>query len=770
MKRYPFLHLIILLLLIKPTFSQQLFINELMASNQTTIQDSDGDYPDWIELYNAGEDAINLEGYSISDDIELAAKWVFPSITLLPNEFLFIFASDKNRYDTTELHTNFKIKSGGEFLLLSDNFGELVDINEPVSLGADQSYGRLPDGSTSKVLFHVSSPGVSNTNGIVCSIVSFSHDPGFYTDDIGLEMFSSFNDSIYYTLNGSEPHPDSAGTFLYDSSVLLTDRSSEPNQISMIPTTPIPSAVYHTWEPPSGSVYKANVIRAKSFRNNVQCSPEIFASYFISDDIATRYSMPLISIVTDSVNLFDFYNGIYVPGANSDTSNPHWSGNYHMHGIEWERPAHLEFFTNTGHLEFSQNFGIRIHGGNTRGAPQKSLRIYAHSEYGKSTLDYQLFPDLPFTSYKRFLLQTTFGYWISTIFRDDIIHEVAKDYTSGMATRPCIVFINGEYWGIQKIREYIDKHYIETHFDVQGDSIDLIEGCWNKTIEGSNLEYLALLDYIEQNDLAEQDNYNYVKSKIEINNYIDYMIIETYFANHDWPMGNIMWWKEHTIDAKWRWLLYDLDSGFNNPGYNMFEHATLEGGINWPNPDASTFLFRNLLKNDEFSDQFISRYFQLMEDVLHKENIIEQINHFQGLYEMEIEEHSKRWVYFSMQGWLDDLNERRDFALVRPQYVEAQMIDFFNLNQKSGLTVAGEVTIFPNPGPGLLFIKFRPVRHQSFTLRLFDASGRVVHQGFSTAGRNIYSYDFGRFKPGLYNLQLAFDNYLINKKVILSPP
>ena len=128
---------------------QSLIINEFLTNNGSTIQDEDGDFSDWIELYNTTNSTVNLLNYSLSDDINNLNKWVFPEITLLPHSYLLVFASNKNRLDTTELHTNFKISSSGEELYLSNNNGAIVDQTNSVYLSTDESYGRIPDGDTS---------------------------------------------------------------------------------------------------------------------------------------------------------------------------------------------------------------------------------------------------------------------------------------------------------------------------------------------------------------------------------------------------------------------------------------------------------------------------------------------------------------------------------------------------------------------------------------------------------------------------------------------
>ncbi len=135
---------IIFILITFNSVSQDVVINEFSSRNSSGIQDSDGDYSDWIELYNASDNTINLINYRISDNSSDLNKWFLPNVTISPNEFLILFASDKNRTDLDELHTNFKISSSGEELFLSNNFGVLVDSTAPIELNSNESYGRIP--------------------------------------------------------------------------------------------------------------------------------------------------------------------------------------------------------------------------------------------------------------------------------------------------------------------------------------------------------------------------------------------------------------------------------------------------------------------------------------------------------------------------------------------------------------------------------------------------------------------------------------------------
>ena len=111
-----------------PISAQSVIIAEFMASNDKTIDDEDGDSEDWIELYNLSGSAINLSGWYLTDDATNLTKWTIPDVTLSEGQIFLIFASNKDRNDpASELHTNFKLSSSGEYLALVRPDGVTVE-------------------------------------------------------------------------------------------------------------------------------------------------------------------------------------------------------------------------------------------------------------------------------------------------------------------------------------------------------------------------------------------------------------------------------------------------------------------------------------------------------------------------------------------------------------------------------------------------------------------------------------------------------------------
>lgn len=747
--------------------SAQIVINEFMSDNTTTIVDQDGDFGDWIELYNYSNGQINLLNFSLSDQDDDLKKWTFPEIIIPAHSFLLIFASDKNILDVDELHTNFKISSSGEPLFLSNDLGQIINQIEPVQLTENKSFGRSPDGSDNLLPFVFPTPNSSNNlnNQLV-----FEFNGGFYTDPFYQKITSLTQDTIYYTIDGSIP---TVSSNIFPDSLMMDYKYTEANIISNIPTTPDQSLIsYKAWEDPGYIVDKANVLRCATYKNGIRTSEIYTHTYVVDSVIFEKYEMPIISLVTDADNLFDHNVGIYVPGENYNINDPAWTGNYFQRGDLWERPIHIEYFEKDGSLGFAQNAGMRIHGGKTRQGAQKSFKLYARDDYSKKYFDYKLMPHRLEDRYKRFVLQTTFGSWENAIVSDVLSHEIAREMgIDYLDYRPVVVFINGEYWGIQIIRDKIDERYLAYSNNLNEDSVE-IRGFYN-------VPFLYLTVFVDENDMSETENYEYVKTKLDIENFIDYHILQMYLRNFDWPANNIDAWKEKNENGKWKWLFYDIDAAFGNYNYNMFNHMTpTDSSIIWPNSLGSTALFRNLIENQDFKNQFIARYAELLNNDFQKDPLIEKLNKLEKLFFPEMPRHIKRWNYYeSISDWRDTLdNTIVNFIEKRPCVVEKHLTEFFDISTfdfdcvgKSIKDTDTKLLLAPNPNAGDFFIYNNLPEDIIGHILITDIIGKTVYDKtdvFLGKNEGIY-FDFSYLPNNAYILIFKNKDFREVKKFIL---
>jgi hypothetical protein len=753
-------------------FSQNIVINEFMSMNSNTILDDFGESSDWVELYNPSSQAININQWSLSDDDDELNQWNFPDTTILPNQFMLIFCSSRDTV-TSYFHTCFKLDSGGEELFLTDDNGNIVDEYESESLGNNISYGRKLDGLEEKAKFYISSPGYSNGFNLEQNKVLFSHDAGYYTTGPMLSLFSENNNGqIYYTINGNQPHPDSSYTHFYSEPIVLEDIQSKLASYSYIPTTPeINPQGYFSWETPSGNVEKHVVVRARVFIENQPICHTETNTYFIDPEIFSRFSMPVLSLTTDSLGLFGNDTGIYVPGKYY-VEGILKSGNYSERGDAWERKTTMEYFSIDGELLYEKDLGIRIHGNISRAAPQKALQFYPRNDYdGIDQLEFPFFDNRPFDKYKRIISRTFYSAHLNSLIRDVIMQDLAKNLNVFYQEwQPVITFINGEYWGFQILREKPNEYYLEQHFNIDTDSVDIID-LWGEVEHGDGLEHWYFLDFTDNNDLSISENYNLVKEMIDIPAYIDYYITQIFVFNKDWPGNNYTKWREKGEGKKWRWFLYDLDAAMKDVTHNSLRRAAGDT-LETINPEWSTRLFKALLQNEEFADDFLSRFVYLLNNDFSPEQTIPIVDSWESIIEDEVENTILRWgILDNIEEWRSNMDGIRNFLELRPCILKNHLEEYFdveNLNIPCNSEVPDyteyAIKIFPLPAVNTINISsLYPIQ----SWELYNMIGSMVKSNYNC--RNITEQiNISDISSGLYSLKIQDTKYQHIRKIIIT--
>lgn len=737
--------------------AQRIVINELMTSNANTLQDEDGDTPDWIELYNRSGNAIDLHNWTISDDSLEIDKWIFPATTLQPGEYLLIFASDKDRKSGKYLHTSFRLGAGRESIFLYNNQGQLADAYVSTCIPSGYSYGHIPDGAGQKKHLLAPTPGNSNNQSATADIVPgkdtliFSHTGGFYKQAIDLQLTTSHpHTRVYYTLDGSAPDENA---LLYTGPVKIDNRKGDKNDVSDEETVA-------TWTPPQGEVFKATVVRAVAYIDACPAGPVITHTYFVDENIHSRYTFPVISLATDRSDFFGKKKGIYVSGDNDGLGE-----NFFGSGKEWERAIHLEVFDKAGKPALSQGMGARIHGRGSRQNPQKSLRIYAREEYGRQWLHYQMFPDLAIEKFKTLILRTPDADFSQTLFKDELIQTLIRQMNLDLqATQPSVVFINGEYWGIHNIRERFDKHYFANHYSIDPENIDFLgislDG--KEIIEGDEQAYMSMLAYMQSHDLTDNTHYQYISTQIDIANFIDYHIAHLFFANWDWPNNNIRFWRPRTPDGKWRWVFFDCDACMIQDSYRFLYLYTSkeENDTKYKLYEESTVLLRNLLKNQDFRTLFLQKFMQHLNTTFEPGRVIEVINAFRQTYAPEVPEHIHRWnTPETYHAWLQDLEEVKLFALRRPVEMLNQLQTLFQL----------PVLLYPNPSTGEFVVDAGEDEDTPLKIQIYSSQGQLVNSFHYKSSKEAKSNKMNLYQQpaGLYIVRIQYGSLVFNKKLVI---
>jgi hypothetical protein len=723
--------------------SQNLIINEIMSANSSYFSDEDGDYSDWIEIYNNSNDTINLSGYYLSDNVNNLQKWQFPDTIILSNQFMTVFASGKGKSIAgNELHTNFSISSSGENLFLS--FNETIIHTVPsIVLMTNESYGLFPDASSFFTIFKTPTPNSSNNNSVPKTSIFFSHQGGYYPQIIDLEISKNQNNgTLYYSIDGSAPDTNS---IKYTQSIHLDKNSISQNNINQIQISP-----NNFYYPESqDKVPKIIVIRAAVFdESGIQISDVSTNSYFIKELGMHIPELPTISLCGDYSDFFDDSNGILVPGVYFDYSEPFWTGNYYQRGIEWEKPVNFEFFENQNNY-INQICGLRTHGGNGRRYPQKGLRLYSRSEYGVSKLNHRIFNDKSIKHFKRLVLKPKSTSWSEAGIEDHLTAKLASllniDYVS---SKPIVLYLNGEYWGVYYLQERIDQHYIENNYAIHRDCVYIVENWYGESSSGINQEFMELYEFIENNNLEVNSNYQWVSEKIDIDNFIDYQLFEIFIANFDWPANNMKCWKSSCDNSKWRWIFYDGDGAIINYEFDGFSHALSTDNNVWSTNSQSTLFLRKLLENKDFQIKFFNRLEYLLNNQYAFHSTSNYFYDILNKIDYELVNQTERFKFpKSVEYQIQQITIINDFLTNRPCVMVDQVKNDFSTKLKTNkckpkCNEIYDLSASPNPSNGIINVSFQSNKQTFASISISDLSGRSVYfnQITLSSGENVIQF------------------------------
>ncbi len=545
--------------------------------------------------------------------------------------------------------------------------------------------------------------------------VLFSAQGGFYEDVFPLELYNYYpQNHIRYTTDGNRPTAQSP---LYEEALVLDEHLFSNADIYTIINCPIQDFYL------PDSVAHCIVIRAAVFDENDSCISGVRTnSYFIRALGCDTHGLPAVSICADSLDLFDYETGIFVPGIHYDPLDPDWTGNYYQEGREWERLMNVEFYEqdNTG---INQQAGLRTHGGNGRRLQQKCVKMYAREEYGKKRFKHKFFETIPLNNFKHLVLKPFAASWNQSGVNDHICNQIASQLNiEALASRPVVLYLNGEYWGIYYIHERPDERYLEDHFGVDIDNVNIIDG-WNPNADhGSVQNFSALFRWMETADLADADNYAFVSTKIDLDNFIDYQIFELFIENNDWPANNMRCWQED--DGKWRWIFFDGDACLCWMTFNAFDNAVYEGDNFWPSNWRATLFFRKLMENDDFKLRFNTRFHELLGTTFSYE-VTKPI--FDDIKEAIIDEvpfQSDRFGFpMSLDSWDEDMRNVDWFLHHRCEMIQEPLEMLL-----VGLTEAqqSQFLCYPNPFSGELHICLDAEAFDKDEVAIFDMLGRKV--------------------------------------------
>lgn len=604
------------------------------------------------------------------------------------------------------------------------------------------------------------------TNGQSTNEVSFFPISGFHENEIDVQL-SGF-DSIYYTVNNEQP---TLSSNLYTDPVRVP--KSFPNQISLIQSTHLsyedhwPNNEFG-FQPPTQDLRKCTTIKARGFKDGILQNDVFEAKYFITN---SPHSFPTFCVDLDSLALFDFDSGIYLPGQFWDHENPGWTGNYYQRGDEWEKPALVTYFDEFGEQKFSLIAGIRVSGNGSRRKPQKSLKLYFRSEYGENDVPNLFFPERNFDRYKRLVLRTPFTYWYwsggrNLLFQDALIHRIVWECQADLEvslSKPASVYLNGEYWGIQNIRETHDKFFLSDLTGAERDDINLVDGATLVPRDGDSTQFVELMEFVLNNDLAISSNYEHVTSKIDLRNYIDYYVMQTYFGNKDWPINNHLVWNIQSKNSPFRWFFFDLDGAMDEVDLDPF--LFMDSGTDYP-----SVFFRKIMENEDFRSLFLERYNRHLQNGLRTNRTIEILDEFIALYKPEIENHINRWNNpLDYSSWNKSCLAAYRFFEQRPCLIKDVLQERFGKSQIQSFDCGYHQTdfeVYPNPVSNVLNLKFDSTAFIDSELIIVNSLGTKVSSKKITSMNQLV--DVSDLQSGIYIALVVVSEQQIAQKFVVN--
>lgn len=550
-------------------------------------------------------------------------------------------------------NAKFKLSRSGETVYLTNPAGVLVDQLSYSSMEIDNSYGRSTDGNVNWCYFGVPTPNNSNA-GSLCyqgyaSQPIFSNPAGFYPGSQWLTLSTTTPGGVVrYSSNGDDP---TASSLAYSSPILINS---------------------------------SRIVRAKVFAAGYLPSPTVSNTFFINENI----NLPVFSISTDSLNLWDYNTGIYVAGPNADTVFPYKNANFWQ---DWRKPASIEYYDKDKNRLLRFNSEIGIYGNYSRAHPQKSIEISLSDRFGTGEISYPLIPDKSYIrNTDNIILRNSGTDWNVVHFRDAFMQRLMKNtYTGYLGTEPTVMFLNGKFWGVYTIHENHDHHWMKNNKGLGKKEMDYLKE-YGSNIEvklGSDTSFWSMYNYATSQNPAQNSFYDYMNSVLDLRNFADYFIAETFYDNGDWIgdwTNNIKLWKSHEAGAKWNYLLYDLDFGLGYDGL-VFNNRLSQAR----NPVAfshSSRIFNAMLSNPDFKRYFINRYADLMNTTYLYANMNAVMKQFRDSMSADMPRHFAFWGS-NMTNWQNNINAMMNFANGRPGFVRQHIQSEFALSGQVSLTL-----------------------------------------------------------------------------------
>ena len=598
-----------------------IFISEVRAANEIKSGKND-----WIEFHNGSGETVDLTGWTISEGKNPANVYTFSGESIEAGGYLVLECTNASTKQGAGI-APFSISVSGETLMLKNGQGTLIDAFETGALTPEITSGRIEsDPSIARVFFDSPTRGDENDSQITIGV---SPQPAF--SDISLYHDATFsvriscddpNAEIYFTTDGDEPSLDS-------------NRYTEPVSVS-------------------GNT----VLRAVSYISGKRLSEITSATYLFEE----RHTVPVICIVGNPERVRE------VMRVNDKDEKV-------------ERLAYISFYEPDGSLGVSFPAGIKPKGAGTVVYAQKSLSINLRSGYGQSSVTYPFWPGYDFNTFSALVVRNGGQDWGTARIRDSFTSALVEGMNvDNSATRPVVVYINGVYNGLYDLNEDQNGEFLETHYGVDGDTVEFIRR--NSTpIKGSSKDIKRVRSFAESENLSDDEVFAEFSQWIDVDYFTDYFIAQTYICNSD--MFNQKYWRTTDYKVKWRPVFFDLDFSFKTAQRDMIAQYFNVNGV--PSADKSLTYFEiyiGLKENAAWRQKCVDRYVEVVEKYFNAPRATALFDQMVDAIRPEMPRQIARWGKpGSMSEWEKSVSQMRSFIEQRPDYALENMRKYFGVSK-----------------------------------------------------------------------------------------
>lgn len=594
-----------------------LVINEIMVSNVDEFISPAYNFDGWIELYNPTEQSVALAGLYLSDDAKNLKKWQIPvSVGSLKSKAFRVLWFDSNNIEPK--NAPFKLDVDGGTVYVSNSEGKLLFSQDYPASMERVSYARTTDGGDTWGNTSMATPGASNNNSKFASrqlsapVVDEPSQVFSGTKNVNVTIPPGC--TLRYTTDGSLP-------------TLTNGETSTTGQFTVLS--------------------RNTNYRFRLFSDTLLASPVTTRSYIYMNK---NYPLPILSVVCDKRFVSDDSIGVMVRGKNGRPGNGQSSAcNWNM---DWERPVNFSYIDTENEMVLNQDVNLEMCGGWSRAWTPHSFKLKGSKELGgNKNLPYPFFEQKPYIRNRTIQVRNG-GNDTKCRFKDPSLQYIVE--SSGLnldcqSYQPVHEFINGSYIGVMNVREPNNKHYVYANYGWDEDEIEQFEmspdsGYVQKC--GTPDAFNELVDVLSE-DAANSETYDEICRVLDIDNYVNYMAVQLYLGNWDWPQNNTKGFR-YIDGGKFRFILYDLDGAFNanSPFSTFMDKEYYQFDQLYPRSLGRIFgqirfvtLFRNLLQNEDFRRRFIdtycliggsvyeaSRSTEIIDELLHRVNPAMSIN------------------------------------------------------------------------------------------------------------------------------------------------